>query len=1006
MRDQKRLIEVAFPLKQTSLDAVHEKNVRHGHISTLHIWPARRPLAAARAALAATLLPDPGNDEERKALLKRLGGEVRESWQTQKAGDGALEEQRVETTVGGILHWGRERSPDLAWFREQIRAAYGGRAPRVLDPFAGGGAIPLEAMRLGCAVTAVDINPVAWFVLKCTLEYPQRLAGKTLPLPAFALADADFMAVFRKAHGQGSAPRPARRAGKAQAAADQPVQGALFAAPEADLAWHVRAWGLWVLEQARRELAPYYPVIDGQPTVAYLWARTVTCKHCRATLPLLKTRWLCKKERKRVVLTMTPNTDRSGVAFGILDDAPQASGGSATRKAHDKQLGAGTMSRAGATCPCCGLIMTSEDIRTEGQAGRLGQVMTAVVVEGKHGKEYRRPTAEEVQAAAIAPATLEALFAQIPFGMPDEPLAGKEALGFRVPLYGFDHWNKLFTPRQLLVLGTLVRTTRSVLDKLGVYSYPAGWQDAIYAYLAATLDKIADYSSTVCTWHNSGEKMRNTFARFALPITWDYTEVAVLNLVGGAYDAQLEWVARFVAHALETTRSAPPPVVSNRSIILGGWVEAFDVIVTDPPYYDAIPYSDLMDYFYIWLRRVLGNLPDYRHYVENPLSPKWDHNANDGELIDDASRFGGDKAQSKTNYEEGMYRAFQVCLRALHPEGRMVVVFAHKHPDAWETLVSAIIRAGFVVDGSWPIQTEMATRTRAVSSAALSSSIWLVCKKRAATARAGWDNVVLADMRQRIRQRLRDFWDAGIRGPDFVWAATGPALEAYSLHPIVKKANEPDALLTVAEFLEQVRRLVVEFVVGRVLGSDDGDAEAAGLDPVTTYYLLHRHDFGLAPAPAGACILYALSCGVSDRALADQYDLVAGGGSEPNANPNADREGGDGDEDTPDDEGGAATLRLKPWSSRKRKSLGEPGAGGRPAPLIDQIHRLLWLWKAGDAGEVDAYIDAQNLRQQRGLAHVLQSLIELASGEERALLESISNHVAARGAGSRVAALQ
>jgi putative DNA methylase len=292
----------------------------------------------------------------------------------------------------------------------------------------------------------------------------------------------------------------------------------------------------------------------------------------------------------------------------------------------------------------------------------------------------------------------------------------------------------------------------------------------------------------------------------------------------------------------------------------------------------------------------------------------------------------GDKEKSKQVYEHGMFQAFRACFSALSADGRMVVVFAHKNPDAWEALVSAIIRAGFVVDGSWPIQTEQTSRSRAISSAALSSSVWLVCKKRAATARAGWDNVVLADMRQRIRQRLRDFWDAGIRGPDFVWAATGPALEAYSLHPIVKKANEPGALLTVAEFLEQVRRLVVEFVVGRVLGSDDGDAEAAGLDPVTTYYLLHRHDFGLAPAPAGACILYALSCGVSDRALADQYDLVTGGGSEPNANPNADREGGagDGDDDAPDDEGGAATLRLKPWSSRKRKNLGEPGAR-RPA---------------------------------------------------------------------------
>ena len=196
----KRLIEVAFPLKQASLDSVHEKNVRHGHISTLHIWPARRPLAASRAALIATLLPDPGDADKRKALLERMAGRVVEKIERKRL-NGRTVEKVKEVTEGGILHWGRENGPDLQWFRDEIRKAYGGRAPRVLDPFAGGGAIPLEAMRLGCEVTAMDINPVAWFILKCTLEYPQRLAGQTRPLPAFALKDRDFMQSFLKAKG-------------------------------------------------------------------------------------------------------------------------------------------------------------------------------------------------------------------------------------------------------------------------------------------------------------------------------------------------------------------------------------------------------------------------------------------------------------------------------------------------------------------------------------------------------------------------------------------------------------------------------------------------------------------------------------------------------------------------------------------------------------------------------------------------------------------------------------
>ena len=233
----------------------------------------------------------------------------------------------------------------MDWFREEIKKAYGGRAPRVLDPFAGGGAIPLEAMRLGCEATAIDINPVAWFILKCTLEYPQKLAGQMRPLPKFALESDEFMEAFLK--GTGQALQEAGREGTRSS-----TSRGLFPPPEADLAWHVRAWGWWVLQQARKDLERFYPTIDGKPTVAYLWARTVTCKNCRATIPLLKTRWLCKKDNKRVVLTMEPNADKTGVVFGVQNDVPVVGGNAAQRREYDKKVGAGTMSRSGATCPC------------------------------------------------------------------------------------------------------------------------------------------------------------------------------------------------------------------------------------------------------------------------------------------------------------------------------------------------------------------------------------------------------------------------------------------------------------------------------------------------------------------------------------------------------------------------------------------------------------------------------------------------------------------------------
>ena len=503
-------------------------------------------------------------------------------------------------------------------------------------------------------------------------------------------------------------------------------------------------------------------------------------------------------------------------------------------------------------------------------------------------------------------------------------------------------------------------------------------------------DRLADYSSAICSWHNSGEKLRNTFGRFALPIVWDYTEVNPFSDTSGNFLGALEWVGRFISHRLEFSEvTGLPTVRSDSATNIAG---EYDAIITDPPYYDAIPYSDLMDFFYVWLRRSTHGLSsEIDAAFSESLGPKWDHDAADGELIDDASRFDGDKARSKQNYEDGMARAFEQCHAALQPEGRLVVVFANKSPDAWETLVAALIRSGFVVNGSWPIQTEMGNRARAMSSAALSSSVWLVCKKRP-PARPGWDTAVLDEMRDNVTHKLRTFWDAGIRGPDFVWAATGPALEAFSRYPTVKKADEAGVVMTVSEFLREVRRFVVDFVVGRVLTDDGNVKEISGLDDITTYYLLHRNDFGLEEAPVGACILYALSCNLSDRDLTGRYDLLtrAGGSTTGNEEDEDDADGGQ--------TGGGNKVRLKAWSQRKAKKLGYEGASGQPAPLIDKVHRLMHLWRGGDEARVNQYIDAGGLASDRLFGQLLQALIELASegSEERATLESLSNHMEGR----------
>ena len=1046
MPDNRRLIEVTFPAKQVSLDSVHEKNVRHRHISTLHIWPARRPLAASRAALLATLLPDAGSREARDDLLRNMAGSVVEVVN-------ASGELTREETRDGIFRWGTEGRTEsdgeelgrIETYRRAVRTAFGDRPPRVLDPFAGGGAIPLEAMRLGCEAVASDLNPVAWFILRCTLHYPRLVAEQKRPLPAFALRDRGFAEKFLKDHGFKSrtALREALAAlghGKRQSTQYLPST-VPDVSPDmsAGFAWHLRAWGGRVLAGARRRLATRYPtyaefepvrrkgrrradagpekryqpkpprlldpddaghvstdVLNAEfdsmyledegnprwitkPTVAYLWARTSRCAACRMEVPLLKTRWLCKKGRKRVRLVIRLGED--GVAYDVEANVPVHTGTAAQKRAHDQKLGAGTMSRSGVECPQCGVIATMSDLRVTGRAGRLGECLTAVVVNGQQGKEYRAPTDAENRAAQVGAHVLESVFADLPFGLPDEPTpkAGAGASrAFSVDGYGFDTWRKLFTDRQLLVLGVLAQEIRRCSKEMAEY-YPPEWREALAAYLALTVSRVADRGSALATWTNDREGIGHTFARFALPMVWDFAESCPLGETTGGFSPSVEWIARVAEHLDDATAGAPAPQVLLQSAAepLPG---DLDVICTDPPYYDAIPYSDLMDFFYIWLRRTLYGLsPETDLAFAHPLGPKWDAESEDGELIDDAARFNGDRNASKQNYEDGMARTFVRFYEALREDGRLVIVFANKQPDAWETLVSALIRAGFVVVGSWPIQTEMQNRQRSLSSAALSSSIWLVCRKRKRTARPGWDGRVLSEMKQKITTRLRDFWDAGIRGPDFVWAATGPALEAFSKHPVVKKTDTPNQRLTVAEFLRQVRRMVVGFVVSRLFGEDA--AAAQDLDDPTTYYLLHRSAFGLGSAPAGACILYAVSCNLSDAELAGRHDiLVRGGGTD-----------------------GASTMsgseaRLKPWNRRRAKTLGEPSSTGAPPPLIDCVHKLMLLWKTGEQSRVDAYLDRRGLWRHDLFAKVVQALIEFApvNSEERVTLEYIQNHIAAR----------
>ena len=939
----RRLIEEAFPLKKVSTDSKHEKNVRHGHISTLHMWPARRPLAACRAVTIATLLPDPADAPE---MMKRE--------YTRLSGSPLPDKQRdylCDELIASLTRWGDENG-EVDWdekdqkgrwlnklriARELIQLASNGCSPKIMDMFAGGGAIPLEAMRLGCEVIANDYNPVAWFLLKCTLEYPQRLAGKTHPLPDLNLNE-----------------RPDLNKG--------------------NLADHVRLWGQWVLENAHSDLDQYYPLIDEKPTVAYLWARTIPCQdpRCGGTVPLLKTLWVCKKPEKilpdtpenrnrpdflrlkktknqtkiiinsRRALKLCPDPDTKQVRFEIV--VPKDTG----------DVGEPTMSRATATCPFCGSQQPGDYIKRCGHEGKLKAQLTTVVYQEKHGKEYRPPTQREINAAEISKEALEAIADEIPHGIPDEPLPSKQrhrAVGSQLPDYGFKTWSDLFTTRQLLALMTFVKWTRRARTEMEMLGYSTEWVDAVEVYLAINVDRLASFNSTICWWLTDLEAMAQTYARFALPITWDFAELAPFSKKTGGYLAHINWIVRFLENVLAAKLTSVPCI--NQQSSRDPVSQRVDGIITDPPYYDAIPYSDLADFFYVWLRRSIGD--QFQSKFSDRLTPKSE------ELVQQHKT--GERGRiGKQFYENGMTESFQAAHNSLSDDGRMVIVFAHKDPAAWETLTTAMIGAGLVVTASWPIDTERQGGLKA-NSAALATSLWLVCRKRPVNARVGHYGKVRQEMKERITERLRYFWDAGIQGPDFIWAAIGPALESYSSYKEVRRnTGEP---FTVTEFLTEVRRMVTDFALGQILGG----ATTEALDEWTRYYLMHSNHFGTGDAPVGECILLAQGYGLSlDDLTASRMGILKKASS-------------------------GSALRLLGYTDRGSDRVGQPHTSGG-LPVIDMLHRIMNLWNVGDQVEISAYLTEYGLRENPLFRSVVQALIEMSSqgSDERSRLEAIISY--------------
>jgi putative DNA methylase len=824
--DRKRLIEVSLPLKAISAQSAREKSIRHGHISTLHIWWARRPLAAMRAAIFASLIPAPDTDEER---------------------------ERLEDLIATIVDWDQVKdgnSPAIEKAQDLIRQAFPDGPPRLLDPFMGGGATGLEALRLGCETHAVELNPVAHLIELCTLVYPQK-------------------------YGQ-----PEKRTVQ---------QGAMEVEQEVNpLAEDVRKWGQWVLEQAREEIGHLYanPVhqtsevsetseVSNPTIVGYLWARTVTCPNpaCRAEMPLVRQWWLAKTGSRKIALKPVVDRQAKQVTFEVVDMAPKPAQGAESAQGGPQSAttaglwssrseldgfdpSQGTSSRGHATCLVCNQVADVAYIRAEGKAGRMWETPLAVIYDQSGaGKGYGPFTKqdEELFQEALA------LVAEVDDEAPDEPLPPIGTLGFRVQRYGLTRWSDLFNARQLLALITFSRQVRAAYDAVMAEGMDPERAKAVATYLGIALDRLADFSSSLTRWVSQGKFIANTFARQALPMIWDYAEVNPFSGSTGDWSGALEWISRVIEHA--TQASGQSAITQQGTATRLSYPDGhFDAVITDPPYYDAVPYADLSDFFYVWLKRSVGFL--YPDLFRTPLTPK------SAEIIQEPARH-GDDAVAKAFYEREMTHAFAEARRVLRPDGIFVIVFAHKSTAAWETLLNSLLEASLVVTASWPLHTERPGRLRAQESAALASSIFIVCRVRAAETEGYLDNV-REELTSTIRERLDFFWKQGIRGADFFISAIGPAVSVFGRYSKVYRLDGTEVGVDV--LLDLVQALVAEYALDRILNS--GAARVGGVDAPTRYYILHRWAYGQGKIPFDDAMRLAMALGADVSALMERRGIL------------------------------------------------------------------------------------------------------------------------------------
>jgi putative DNA methylase len=921
-----RLIEDYLPIAAISNQASREKSIRKGHISTIHLWWARRPLVACRAAVYGSLVaadrwvkdvdiknppPDPAKasaikNGKKRGLNRKAADEFVENLcvypavprYVQQAQQHVLEAHAERLTRE--LAESRKTGKATSWIAEfkfkgdhvSAQDIADGRAPRarVLDMFGGGGAIPLEAQRLGCDTYSLDLNPVAHIIQLCTLVYPQK----------FGRPDAHAYGTTGPKDSKGNT-----------------TWGGLIE--------EVRHWGAWVLEQAKSCIGDLYPPIpdpaltgkaQARPSkqntmwssseagksglltpLAYIWTRTVRCKKpgCGAMVPLVRQTGLCQKDGRHIAVKMTAPRGAKEVRFEVVE-ADDADGLGFDPSAFS--------SGGSATCPFCTTVADIDYVKVEGCATRIGAQLMAVVCGSgdTRGKRYVGPEDVPTMDAETRASEIAKRFG---ITIPDETLEANPR-SFDVHNFGFGKWRDIFTPRQLAAMTAFAGAIRSFTTHASTLNYSQEHTKALAVCLSMVLGRLTDYCTAFCTWQP--EFIKNTFNSPGLPMVMDFAEGNPTVDCSGSWISALDYVASALEGFAEVQL---PGTVMRGSALAAPWPDDhYDAVVTDPPYYDSRSYSNLADCFYVWHKRSIGHLLPEHFATE--LTPK------KSEAIAAPYRHGGSRAQADNAYESMMQKGFQEAQRLLKPGAPMVCVYAHKTTAGWSTLINSLMGAGFTVVEAWPVAMERKSRQNAQNTAALASSIFLVARKRPVHAGVGnYESDVQPSLVEIVAERVASLWEAGITGADLVIAAVGAGLRAFTRFEKVEYAN--GEVVPAEKFLAEVEGVVLDTMMAKLFGIAGGNVSA--VDAASRFYVLWRFIYKAAEIDAGEIIVFANGTHIEldgpDGLTTGRDALV---------------------------EKKKAKYLARDFSERGQfDKLGLPSESGQPAPLIDVLHRILWL---------------------------------------------------------------